>query len=189
MRLFTCLPIAPDVRDAVTAVQNRLRDTGANIRWVEPENFHLTVSFIGDIADTSLLPEIATACEAIAAETAPFRFRVAGVSVFPKRGEIIKTVFVSVTDGAEPWKQLVHRSEPWLSPFGAKREGGLVGHVTLGRVKGGGDLPELKVAIANEAKTDCGEQLADRLILMESVLNLASAAYIERGEWRFNGRI
>lgn len=187
MRLFTCLLIAPDVRDAITAVQNRLRATGANLRWVEPENYHLTVSFIGDIADSSLLPEVSTACESIAAETTPFRFRVAGVSVFPKRGEIIKTVFVSVTEGAEPWKELVQRSEPWLSPFGAKREGGLVGHITLGRVKGGENLPELKAAIKNEAKTDCGEQVADRIILMESVLNLATSAYTERGTWRFNG--
>lgn len=185
MRLFTCLPIAPDVRESIVTVQNRLRDTGANIRWVQPENFHLTVSFIGDIADPSLLPEVATACEAIAAETAPFRFRVAGVSVFPKRGDVIKTVLLTVTDGTEPWKELVQRSEPWLSPFGAKREGGLVGHITLGRVKGGENLPELKAAILAEAKTDCGEQAADRIILMESVLNLASPAYTERGTWHF----
>ncbi|MBC7807215.1 MAG: RNA 2',3'-cyclic phosphodiesterase [Akkermansiaceae bacterium] len=187
MRLFTCLPLAPDIRDAVSTVQNRLIATGANIRWVEPENFHLTVSFIGDIADPSLLPEVATACASIAAETAPFRFRVTGVSVFPKRGDVIKTVLLTVIDGAEPWKELVRRSEPWLSPFGAKREGGLAAHVTLGRVKGGENLPELKAAIEREAKTDCGEQIADRIILMESVLNIAPAAYTERGEWRFTG--
>ncbi|MBC8134559.1 MAG: RNA 2',3'-cyclic phosphodiesterase [Fibrella sp.] len=189
MRLFTCLPIAPDVRDSIAAVQTRLIATGANIRWVEPENFHLTVSFIGDIADPSLLPEIATACQSVAAETAPFRFRVAGVSVFPKRGEVIKTVLLTVTEGVEPWKELVHRSEPWLSPFGAKREGGLAAHVTLGRVKGGENLPELKAAITREAKTDCGEQVADRIILMESVLNLATAAYTERGTWHFKNGI
>ncbi len=187
MRLFTCLPIAPELRDMILSLQERLVASGANIKWVEPENFHLTVCFIGDIADASLLPEITTACESIASETAPFRFRVAGTSVFPKRGEIIKTVLLTVTEGVEPWKELVHRSEPWLAPFGAKREGGLVAHVTLGRVKGGGNLPELKEAIARDARTDCGEQVADQLVLMESVLAPSGASYTERGVWRFKG--
>ncbi len=185
MRLFTCLTLTPDVRDAVTATQSRLKEIGASVRWTEADHLHVTVSFIGDIADPSLLPEVAAACAAVADETPPFRFRVAGVSVFPKHGDMVKTVLITVGAGSEPWKELVRRAVPWLAPFGAKPESGLVAHVTLGRVKGGENLPALKEAIAREANTDCGEQIADRLILMESVLNVPGAAYIERGAWAF----
>lgn len=187
MRLFTCLPLSPAVRDAVSAVQSRLQTTGANLRWTTAEQFHLTVTFVGELADASLLPEVESACAAIAAETAPFRFRVRGVSTFPKRGETIKTVILNVDEGAEMWKELVRRSEPWLAPFGANREGGLAAHVTLGRVKGGEHLPDLREAITREAATDCGEQIAGRLVLIESALSSTGATYIERGAWQFTG--
>jgi len=183
MRLFTCLPITADLREKISAVQQRLIATGANVKWVEPENFHLTVNFIGDIADDSLLPEIATACENIAAETTPFRFSVRGVSVFPKRGPNIKTVLMAVPTGAEEWKALVQRAEPWLVPFGAAREGGLTPHITLGRVKGEQNIDALRAAIAAERDTECGEQDADHLVLMESILDPRGATYTERGAW------
>ena len=187
MRLFTCLSLTPAVRDAAAAVQARLKESGASLRWVESENFHLTVSFVGVIADPSLLADVESACAAIANDSAPFRFRTRGVSVFPKRGEIVKTVILTVTDGADDWKQLVRRGEPWLSPFGAKPEAGLAAHITLGRVKGGDNLPDLRAAIAREAATDCGEQTADRLVLIESVLTPDGATYVERGAWDFAG--
>jgi len=187
MRLFTCLSLSPAVRDRVVAVQTRLKETGADLRWVQPEQFHLTVTFVGELADPSLLPEVEAVCATIAAETAPFRFRVRGVSTFPKRGETIKTVILNITEGAESWKQLVTRGEPWLAPFGAKREGGLAAHITLGRVKGGDNLPDLQAAINREATTDCGEQAADELVLIESALSPTGATYIKRGAWQFTG--
>ncbi|MBC8143087.1 MAG: RNA 2',3'-cyclic phosphodiesterase [Armatimonadetes bacterium] len=187
MRLFTCLSLSPDVRESVSAVQARLQSSGANLRWTPSEQFHLTVTFVGELPDPSLLPEVEAVCAQIAAETVPFRFRVAGVSTFPKRGETIKTVILNITEGAESWKQLVLRSEPWLAPFGAKREGGLAAHITLGRVKGGDNLPDLRDAIAREAVTDCGEQTADELVLIESALSPTGATYIKRSAWQFTG--
>ena len=187
MRLFTCLLLSPATRDAVLSLQSRLKPFGDTVRWSEPESLHLTVSFIGEIADPSLLPDVQSACDEIAQSTTPFRFRVAGASVFPKRGDIIKTVIATVTDGADDWKALVRRSEPWLSPFGAKPENGLAPHVTLGRAKGGETLPELRAAIEREKTTDCGTQDATRLVLVESVLTPTGAVYKERGAWAFTG--
>lgn len=184
MRIFTCLPIQTELREKIQAVQARLESLGANVKWVEPENFHLTVTFIGDV-DNTLLPDISSACETISLETSPFRFRVRGVSVFPKRGPQIKTVLMAVTAGGEDWKALVRRAEPWFTPFGAAKEGGLVPHITLGRVKGQEQMDALREAIAAEVETDCGEQEADRLVLIESVLDPRGATYTERGAWQF----
>src|SRR5947208_7278842 len=46
-RLFTGLEIPPDIADALAMLRGGL--PGA--RWIDPENYHLTLRFIGDIDD------------------------------------------------------------------------------------------------------------------------------------------
>jgi len=53
-RLFTALPLPEDVRDCLSALRGGLR--GA--RWVDPENYHLTLRFIGDV-DERVADEVA----------------------------------------------------------------------------------------------------------------------------------
>lgn len=45
IRLFVALPVPADVRHVLTGLQNGL--PGA--RWTDPENFHLTLRFIGEV--------------------------------------------------------------------------------------------------------------------------------------------
>jgi 2''-5'' RNA ligase len=186
MRLFVAVPLADEVRAALTDVQARLRAAGADVRWVEPKNFHLTVTFLGDL-DDALLDDVQAACAAVAAETPPFRLRLRGASSFPKRGPAIKTLWVGVPEGAEPWKALVKRAEPWFLPMGVAREGGLVPHVTLGRVKSEKNIDSLRAALAAEAETECGSQAADRIVLIQSFLDPAGATYEERAAWPLTG--
>jgi len=48
-RLFTGLEIPPDVRHRLSAYRGGL--SGA--RWVEPENYHITLRFIGDVDEAT----------------------------------------------------------------------------------------------------------------------------------------
>jgi 2'-5' RNA ligase len=185
MRLFFAIPLDAEIREALTAVQSRLRATDADVKWVEPENFHLTVSFIGDQPE-SVLPDLLTIGENLAAETSPFRFRVCGGSSFPKRSPLLKTLLVGVSEGTEEWKALVKRAEPQLLPFGVPREGGLQPHITLGRVKSERNIENLRAAVSAEAKTDCGIQTAATLEIVQSFLDPRGATYQTLKSWRFN---
>ena len=188
MRLFFSIPLEPEIRDAVAMVQNRLRATDADVKWVEPETFHLTVSFLGD-KDESLLPHLSEIGENLAATTKPFRFRVSGASSFPRRSPLLKTILVGVPEGAEEWKALVKQAEPLLLPFGVPREGGLQPHITLGRLKSERNLEALRDAISVEVKTDCGAQSATTLELVQSFLDPRGATYKTLKAWRFNETI
>lgn len=185
MRLFFAIALEAEVREALAEVQSRLRATDADVKWVEPENFHLTVSFLGDHGE-SLLPDLSAVGEALAADTAPFRFRVHGASSFPRRSPQLKTLLVGVTEGAEEWKAVVKCAEPELLPFGVPREGGLQPHITLGRVKSDRNLDALRAAISAESGTDCGAQTATTLELVQSFLDPRGATYKTLKTWRFN---
>jgi 2'-5' RNA ligase len=185
MRLFFAIPLEPEIREALTKVQTRLRATDADVKWVEPENFHLTVSFLGD-QEESHLADLSAIGESLATEAQPFRFRVLGASSFPRRSPLLKTLLVGVSEGAEEWKALVKRAEPELLPFGVPREGGLQPHITLGRVKSQRNIEILRAAVSAEANTDCGTQSATTLELVQSFLDPRGATYKTLKAWRFN---
>lgn len=186
MRLFLAIEIEPNVRANVAAVQTRLKASGADVRWVEPENFHLTVKFLGDVPDT-LLPEVEAVCESLAQDGAPFRFRTAGGSFFPKRGPNIKTLFVGLTEGADEWRTLAQAAQDTFAPLGIARESGLAPHITLGRVKSDKNLDALRSALSREAQTDCGEQAADEIVLVQSFLDPRGATYKPLRRWPLGG--
>lgn len=188
MRLFLAVLLAEDIRDALAGVQARLRSTGADVRWVEPRNFHLTVKFLGEQPETRL-PEIEAAGAEIAAATPAFRIALRGAGAFPKRGPL-KTIWVGLSAGGEAWGALARRAEPALATFGVAREGGLVPHITLGRVirrasatAGAEGMDALRAALTAEAATDCGGQPADRLTLVQSTLDPRGAVYTPLRDW------
>ncbi|MDX1934510.1 MAG: RNA 2',3'-cyclic phosphodiesterase [Capsulimonadales bacterium] len=197
MRLFVAVPVTEEIKDALRTAQVHLatlaEGTGVRVRWVEPENYHLTVAFLGELTE-NVVPDLSDACAAIAAGTPAFRVAIAGLSVFPKpRGKMsseIKTIWVGLTTGSEAWRELARRAEPWFVPFGAAREGGLVPHITLGRVKSernasSGDHAALRAALERESSAPFGSQIADRLTLIESKLDPRGATYREINHWTF----
>lgn len=181
MRLFLAVPLADHVRDALAEMQTRLKETNADVRWVDPANFHLTVKFIGDQPE-DYLPGFETVCERVAAVSSPFRLQIRGAGAFPKRGPL-KTLWVGIDEGADAWKKLTRRLERPRDPTVVKPGGDLVPHITLGRVKSAEGMDALRAALAAEADTDCGAQTADRITLMQSTLDPRGAIYTPVREW------
>lgn len=181
MRLFLAVPLEEPSRAALAAVQERLKAAEADVRWVEPENFHLTVAFLGDQTN-GLLPDIEGVTSQVAADAKAFRIRVGGVSFFPKRGPL-KTLWVGLLDGADEWRTVTQAAEEAFAPFGVPPGNKLVPHITLGRVKSEQGMDRLRAALAADAGADCGTQRADRLQLVQSFLNPAGAAYGTLGKW------
>jgi RNA 2',3'-cyclic 3'-phosphodiesterase len=74
-RLFTAL----EVPRSVAAGLSLLRGGLPGARWIEPEDYHITLRFVGDI-DDRMADEFAEALERVKAQ--PFAISVRGLSVF-----------------------------------------------------------------------------------------------------------
>ena len=77
-RLFTALEIPSEIVQSMA----RLRGGLPGARWVEPENYHLTLRFIGDV-DDALAEEIADLLSAV--ERPAFELRIDGLDSFGGR--------------------------------------------------------------------------------------------------------
>jgi RNA 2',3'-cyclic 3'-phosphodiesterase len=125
-RLFTGLEIPEDVAFDLSFMQGGI--PGA--RWIEPENFHLTIRFIGDI-DDRLARELTLALESV--KVKPFTLSLKGVGVFG--GNQPHSLYVGVEDNGEI-KRLQAQHDRQCQVLGLPPEGRkFVPHVTLARLK------------------------------------------------------
>jgi len=82
-RLFIAVALPEAVRQLLTALQRELRHHDLPVRWVAPDNVHLTITFLGDTAPQKV-EAIAAAMHTAANGHRPMRLEVAGCGVFPR---------------------------------------------------------------------------------------------------------
>lgn len=83
IRLFIALPISEEIRKRCEALEEIGRQKASSIRWVNPEQIHLTLFFLG-WTDPALQPNIEAQIREAAREASPFSLEVRGLGVFPK---------------------------------------------------------------------------------------------------------
>lgn len=125
-RLFTAVEIPKEMGQRLAMLRGGL--PGA--RWIDPENYHLTLRFIGDI-DDGLARDIAFMLGDV--ERAPFELRLEGLSSFGGRKP--RAVFAAV--GANPaLYDLQAEHERLMQRVGLEPEGRKYSpHVTLARLR------------------------------------------------------
>ncbi|GMA49452.1 RNA 2',3'-cyclic phosphodiesterase [Alicyclobacillus contaminans] len=83
-RLFFGLTLTDACRAAVGRIQDQLRQRGVEAgNWSRPDQFHVTVSFLGELPDAEI-PRLAAAGKAAASQVSTFEIHLCTVGTFPK---------------------------------------------------------------------------------------------------------
>ena len=139
LRLFVAVDVPDDVRDGLAAAVEPLRDLVPGARWTPPENWHMTLKFLGGVPPR-LLDEVIAAVGDAAAEHTAFRARLAGLGAFPspRRARIVWAgmegrhgEFAALARSVD--RALAHEFPAEERPFAA--------HLTLARLKEQASLP------------------------------------------------
>jgi len=177
LRLFWGVRIPAPLKAGLAAIQDRLKEAGADVKWVEPENFHLTVRFLGAVAPERV-EVITCAVRRAAATLAGFELRLAGGGAFPGAARP-RVLWVAVGGDLPQMIQLHRQVEAVLKPLGFPPEGNFTPHLTLGRVRSPRGAAALTPLIENLAGQggEIGTFTVDRLYLMESRLTRLGPHY------------
>jgi 2'-5' RNA ligase len=96
LRLFAAVDIPDRVRHAVDGAVEPWRERFPRGKWVRPENWHITVKFLGRTWPR-LLGWVTEACRDAAASIRPFRLGLGGMGVFPGPGRA-RVLWVGLDD-------------------------------------------------------------------------------------------
>ncbi|MDM8515331.1 RNA 2',3'-cyclic phosphodiesterase [Desulfobacterales bacterium HSG16] len=184
IRAFIAIKLPESVTSGILDLQKDLKNKGLVIKWVRPENIHLTLKFLGNIS----LVEVNAAKHAILDTTvnfAPFVLTAAKIGVFAtvRKPRILWTGIKGDTKHLVDLQKSLDRQlavagfEPEKRPFKA--------HLTIGRFKKNGrfkkknDPKMLSDAIMEFEHFESKKFMADRIILFKSELRPSGAVYTE----------
>jgi len=134
VRTFVAVEIDADCRKAAVRLIDTLRSAGADVKWVAPENLHLTLKFLGNVS-SERLAEVCAAVEQAAAGREPFGLELCGAGAFPNPARP-RVVWLGTSEGTQPTIELADAVEQALEKLGFGRETRKFHpHLTLGRVR------------------------------------------------------
>ncbi len=174
MRTFLCIPIQNDLRNLISSVAEDLRKrVDAHASWVQPENYHVTVRFLGEI-DPMLTIDLKEACREVTGQIPSFDISVDRIGGFPNL-DSPRVLWVGGKAPA-PFRNLLSDLNSNLSALGfpAGRVESIA-HITIARFKGRVRVPLSKGI--EQVDQPAWTLRADRLVLMESRLTPRGAIY------------
>ncbi len=134
MRTFIAIELPKEIKTSLSRLQEQLKRTGADVRWVEPGNIHLTLKFLGEI-DTEHLEKINLILEQTARKHTPFKTNISSLGAFPKIG-FPRVIWVGIRQGDEETKKIAGYLEEEIEKIGiAKENKAFSSHITIGRVR------------------------------------------------------
>jgi len=174
-RAFAALRIPAPLRVPLREAQDRLRAAGARVGWTEPEDFHVTLFFFGDVPEDRVAA-LREGLDGIAARIPPFRFEIAGVGFFgPPRAPRI--LWARVPEVPEPMAALVGELRDYARAGGwPVEERPFRAHVTLGRVRSPAPAAALTAAAQSLTSIPFGCATAEALSLMAAASSPGSSA-------------
>jgi 2'-5' RNA ligase len=187
-RLFVAIPLPHDVKTAIDRTQSLIRQHAAKegVGWTRPEQFHLTLKFLGDASSDSV-PGLINALRLAAEGFGPLALRLEGLGFFPN-ARVPRVLWAGITDSSHLLKSLQAEVEKACAEFTAEPpENRFHAHVTLGRVKRfrGEVGDDLANAVAPYQAQEFGSWTATHLDLIRSQLSSAGPTYTTLAELRF----
>src|SRR5262249_29246163 len=118
-RTFIAVDLGKLIRDRIVALQEELAHAGTEVKWVEPENLHFPMLFLGEV-DEGELPGVCRVVSECTQQYTPFPMSVetAGCFPTPRRPRVL---WVGVGEGTQPLCALHDALEPPLMDLGCYR--------------------------------------------------------------------
>lgn len=136
MRTFIAIELPKEIRDSLSSLQEELNASGADVRWVEPCNIHLTLKFLGEVDDKTL-DKVIPILEEITKDRNSFYIRISSVGAFPKIN-FPRVIWVGIDRGDTETAQIAKSLEKEIAKIGIPAEDRpFSSHITIGRVKSG----------------------------------------------------
>jgi len=186
IRTFIAIELDDTHHRALSDLQRRFKRECAEraVRWVTPENVHLTLKFLGEV-DAGRMPALQHAVSDACAGIVPFTLAIAGAGAFPNTRHP-NVIWVGVAGEIERAAVLAERIDERCVQLGfARDEHPFLPHLTLGRVKrdtSPADRRTIGEMIANAQVGTLGELRTQRISVMKSELRSGSRLYTRLAE-------
>jgi RNA 2',3'-cyclic 3'-phosphodiesterase len=172
MRTFIALELDQEIQAHLQKIRDDLKPIDLDASWVAPCNLHMTLRFLGEIDDTTLLKvkEVIASCSR---HLHSLEVNLTGFGFFPNDKR--PRVFFIATDQEDALGKIALSLEACLAAIGFPKEGKFKNHITLARIKSAKNIQFLKKELL-KIKAQ-GKFQVTGITLFKSVLGSSGPTY------------
>ncbi|MDD2752774.1 MAG: RNA 2',3'-cyclic phosphodiesterase [Candidatus Omnitrophica bacterium] len=179
MRTFVAIELPKEIKAEVSKLQDQLKKSGADVKWVTPENIHLTLKFLGD-RDEKKVEQIKQILQEVAKENPAFEVSLDSLGTFPN-ANYPRVVWTGIAQGDTETKKIAQELEEKIAKIGIPKEDReFSSHITIGRVKSNLNREKLIQELSNAENYLAGKKLkfsVDAITLFKSTLTPQGPLY------------
>jgi len=177
MRTFIALDLTEETKQELTRLQSGLKKSQADVKWVNPQNIHLTLKFLGEISEQQV-NQVKEVLDRISSQFKPYEITLSGIGAFPKV-ENPRVIWVGIESGKNETKKIAEILSVELEKAGFQKEDReFKSHLTVGRVRSPKNKDNLKTAIQSISFSPQAKIPIDYITLYQSTLTPQGPIYI-----------
>lgn len=183
IRSFIALEIPKNIQGQIRAEVNKLKPMIPGVRWVNPENMHLTLKFLGEI-DTEHVAKVKAICSQVVPIHTSFILSLSGLGAFPNvhKARVVWTAFAGEVNSLTHLQQHLDKKlaeagfHPDERPFKP--------HLTLCRLKNQ-KLDQKAMNYIRDSKFVSDPFKVGPVVLMRSDLHQSGPVYQHQADFPF----
>lgn len=184
-RLFIAVTLSEAAKRWLAGVKEELSPFCRNVKWVEAENYHLTLKFLGETSSEQLpgIRQVLAECARFKPPAVGFQ----GAGVFPGFRQA-RVIWAGVTGGVDALAGVAAYLDERLAGLGFVSETrGFRPHLTLGRFRVPADLTPYRAQVLAAGRSSFGPFPITSVHLMESQLTREGPRYTELAKSSLTG--
>ncbi|MFN4132012.1 MAG: RNA 2',3'-cyclic phosphodiesterase [Caldimicrobium sp.] len=107
VRAFLAIDLPWELKKELWNLKKVEEPPNIKLKWVEEENFHITLRFFGTISE-NLVEKISKSCETVCQKIASFKLEIKEVGTFPEKG-LPKVIWIGV-ENKENFLEELHKN-------------------------------------------------------------------------------
>lgn len=186
MRIFNAIAVPEEIKQQALQIKNELSQLILDVKWVEYENYHITLKFLGEV-DQRQLTRIKDKLALASHACPPIKLQSSKIGFFPSPSRP-RILWLGIKGELEKANYLGQKVDTYLEELGFAVERKRSFHLTLGRIRSDSNMSELVSrvgSINNAIKAHDFEVRA--FSLMESQLFSAGPQYTELEKYSLTG--
>ncbi|PIQ88836.1 MAG: RNA 2',3'-cyclic phosphodiesterase [Candidatus Omnitrophica bacterium CG11_big_fil_rev_8_21_14_0_20_42_13] len=179
MRTFIAIELSKELQNKLNFLEDKLKHNSADVKWVKPENIHLTLKFLGNTGEEKLEP-IKKILDNLAVRFKKFSLEISGLGAFPglKSPRVIWIGSNVINDNQNIILNMVKILDEELEKLGfPKEKKRFHAHATIGRVRSSKNMQILKESLEKNIKFKAGILEANKISLIQSTLTPSGSIY------------
>ncbi|RFT16066.1 MAG: 2'-5' RNA ligase [Candidatus Saccharicenans subterraneus] len=176
MRTFIAIDLSQEIKNRLTAAVKQLKPLATGIKWVAPENYHLTLKFMGEVAE-SRIEDIKAILDNLSGKYQKFNLVARGTGSFPPGQSRMRVIWVGLEAGPELFSIQAELEEALSQQGFEKEERPFSPHLTIGRAREPQRQDRLKAELDRLGQQEFGSMEVKEIELFQSILRPEGPEY------------